>query len=56
LSAISTKDFGALAPRPADSVLNTDKYHSLGGPSMPTWRDALAEYFRVERSKAGDEP
>ena len=41
---ITTEQFGALAPRPAYSVLNTDKYHQLGGPPMSQWRDALARY------------
>jgi dTDP-4-dehydrorhamnose reductase len=42
---IATAEFGALAPRPADSVLDTSKYHSLGGPEMPHWKIGLEEYF-----------
>lgn len=42
---ISTAEYGAAAPRPAYSVLDTKKYHRLGGPAMPEWREGLAEYF-----------
>lgn len=44
---ITTAEFGAPAPRPAYSVLDTSRYHSLGGPPMPSWREALSEYLRV---------
>jgi len=43
LEPITTEQYGAAAPRPAYSVLDTGKYHSLGGPAMPDWRSALAE-------------
>lgn len=47
LEPISTAQFGARAPRPAYSVLDTGKYHALPGrPLMPAWQDALAEYLR----------
>jgi dTDP-4-dehydrorhamnose reductase len=42
---ISTAEYGAAAPRPAYSVLDTTKYHRLSGPAMPDWRVGLAEYF-----------
>ena len=43
---ISTDQYGAPAPRPAYSVLDTSKYHALAGRiGMPSWRDALAEYL-----------
>ena len=45
LKAITTAEYGPAAPRPAYSVLDTTKYHTLGGPAMPTWQEALAEYF-----------
>jgi dTDP-4-dehydrorhamnose reductase len=45
LEAITTTEYGAAAPRPAYSVLDTTAYHRLGGPPMPDWREALAEYF-----------
>jgi dTDP-4-dehydrorhamnose reductase len=43
---ITTAEYGALAPRPAYSVLDTGKYHALAGcAAMPSWKDALAEYL-----------
>lgn len=45
LHPITTAEYGARAPRPAYSVLDTTAYHALGGPAMPDWRAALAEYF-----------
>jgi len=55
LQPISTAEYGAAAPRPAYSVLDTTKYHALGGPAMPDWRTALAEYISQwkEASRAG---
>jgi dTDP-4-dehydrorhamnose reductase len=43
---ITTAEFAAPAPRPAYSVLDTTAYHRLGGPEMPDWKEALAEYFK----------
>jgi len=45
LRPITTADYGAAAPRPAYSVLDTAAYHRLGGPAMPGWKNALGEYF-----------
>jgi len=46
---ITTAEYGAPAPRPSYSVLDTAKYHALpGSPPMPLWQDALAEYLRPE--------
>lgn len=45
LHPITTAQYGAAAPRPAYSVLDTTKYHRLGGPAMPDWQSALAECF-----------
>jgi dTDP-4-dehydrorhamnose reductase len=43
---ITTEQYGALAPRPAYSVLDTSKYHRLlGCPPMPTWQEGLREYL-----------
>jgi dTDP-4-dehydrorhamnose reductase len=42
---ISTAEYGAAAARPSYSVLDTTAYHRLGGPAMPHWKEALAEYF-----------
>lgn len=45
VSPITTAEYGAAAPRPSYSVLDTNKYHRLGGPAMPDWKAAIAEYF-----------
>jgi dTDP-4-dehydrorhamnose reductase len=46
LEPITTSDYGARAPRPTYSVLDTAKYHALAGaPPMPGWQEALAEYL-----------
>ena len=45
LHPITTAEYGASAPRPSYSVLDTTAYHRLGGPPMPDWKAALAEYF-----------
>jgi dTDP-4-dehydrorhamnose reductase len=47
LRAISTAEYGAAAPRPADSVLDGSKYAATGGPAMPGVREALAEYLAL---------
>ena len=46
LQRITTAEYGAPAPRPAYSVLDTTAYHALGGPAMPDWQTALGHYFR----------
>jgi dTDP-4-dehydrorhamnose reductase len=45
VEAITTAEYGPAAPRPAYSVLDTSAYQRLGGPPMPDWQAALAEYF-----------
>ncbi|MGD0896803.1 MAG: dTDP-4-dehydrorhamnose reductase [Thermoguttaceae bacterium] len=45
IEPITTAQFGAAAPRPPYSVLDTAAYHRLGGPPMPDWKAALSEYF-----------
>jgi dTDP-4-dehydrorhamnose reductase len=45
LQPITTAEYGAPAARPSYSVLDTAAYHRLGGPPMPNWQAALAEYF-----------
>ena len=48
LEPISTAQYGAPAPRPSYSVLDTGKYHALPGrPAMPTWQEAVAEYLHA---------
>ncbi|GAB6164903.1 dTDP-4-dehydrorhamnose reductase [Thermostilla marina] len=50
IEPITTQEYGAKAPRPAYSVLDTSKYHALpGAPPMPFWREALAEYLDSRR-------
>ena len=50
LQPITTAQYGAAAPRPAYSVLDTAAYHQLRGPVMPDWKAALAEYFAEWKS------
>ncbi len=45
VTAITTAEYGALAPRPAYSVLDTTRYRQLGGPELPPWQAALDEYL-----------
>jgi len=45
LERITTAEYGAAAPRPGFSLLDTSKYHALSGPPMPSWQEALAEYL-----------
>lgn len=54
VESISTADYGDPTPRPAYSVLDTTAYHSLGGPLMPHWKEALAEYFTNTEIDAAD--
>lgn len=49
LERITTAEYGAAAPRPGYSVLETSKYRALGGPAMPAWQEALAEYLASRR-------
>lgn len=46
---ISTEEWGAAAPRPRFSVLDVGKYEKLGGPPLPTWQEALAEYLATKQ-------
>ena len=51
LTPITTEEYGAKAPRPRFSVLDTSKYHRFfGAPPLPHWKEALAEYLEC-RSK-----
>lgn len=45
VKTISTEEFGAVAARPAFSVLDTVKYRSLGLSELPSWQQALQEYM-----------
>lgn len=50
---LTTAEYGAPAPRPAYSVLDTSKYHGLGGPAMPHWKAALEEFFAEAPPEVG---
>jgi dTDP-4-dehydrorhamnose reductase len=52
VEAITSAALGALAPRPCYSVLNTAKYHALGGPIMPPIEDALERYLRARQESS----
>lgn len=41
---ITTREFGARAPRPAYSVLNCDKVTGVLNAEMPPWQDAVGAY------------
>lgn len=43
LTAISSAEFAAPAPRPAYSVLDVNKFTALGLYDLPAWQDALRE-------------
>ncbi len=45
VTPITSSEFGAAAQRPAYSVLDCDKLHSILGRSLRPWREALAEYI-----------
>lgn len=44
IHGLSTEDRAGQAPRPQYSVLDTTKFQSVTGMSLPTWQQALAEY------------
>lgn len=49
VSAIATEEFPLPAPRPAYSVLSTEKFKSVTGETVPHWRDGLKRYFGIRR-------
>jgi dTDP-4-dehydrorhamnose reductase len=51
LERITTEQFNAAAQRPGYSVLNTGKYHALGGPRMRPWQQGLSDYLS-DRARA----
>lgn len=54
LESISTAEYGAQAPRPSYSVLDTSKYLALEGrPALPRWQDALAEFLGTHQTLQG---
>jgi len=54
LTAISSAEYGAPAPRPAYSVLDLDATEQLIGRRMPHWRDGLSAFLEEERASAGE--
>lgn len=44
---ITTAQFGAKAPRPHFSVLNSEQLTRVLGRPLPDWHDALTRYFRT---------
>jgi dTDP-4-dehydrorhamnose reductase len=53
LTPITSAEFGALARRPAYSVLATDALQSAGVAPPRPWRDALAVYLDERNRKSG---
>ncbi|MGQ9504924.1 MAG: dTDP-4-dehydrorhamnose reductase [Thermogutta sp.] len=54
LTPIATEEYGAKAPRPRFSVLDTSKYHRFfGAPPLPHWKEALAEYLAARSKSLG---
>lgn len=49
VSAITTEEFPLPAPRPAYSVLSTEKFRDATGETVPHWRDGLKRYFGIRR-------
>jgi dTDP-4-dehydrorhamnose reductase len=47
LMPVASEHFGAAAPRPSFSALDTSRYHALGGPQMRRRQDALREYVNM---------
>jgi len=52
VSAITTEEYGAIAQRPAYSVLSLTKYTSSTGQLLRHWKEALSAFF--ERGKMDD--
>ncbi|MHB1640415.1 MAG: dTDP-4-dehydrorhamnose reductase [Candidatus Dormibacteria bacterium] len=52
ISPVSTAEWGAPAPRPRYSVLDSSEFLSLGGPGLSDWRTALHAYLDSERDGA----
>ena len=53
LEPVSRSQGGGSDLWPSFSVLDTGKYHRTGGPTMPAWQTALAEYLAVREQLVG---
>lgn len=51
LTAVSSQEFGAPAPRPRYSVMANTSYESLGFKPFRPWREALVDYLRVRNQR-----
>lgn len=49
ITPCSSEEFPRPAPRPADSRLEKRRLREHGLPEMPHWRDALAEFIKLEK-------
>jgi len=47
---VTTEEYGAKAPRPANSRMSKDKLVENGFSRLPTWQDALERYLNVLHS------
>lgn len=43
IQPVSSQSYGALAPRPANSRLNTDKFCATFGVTLPPWQEGVAQ-------------
>ncbi|HBT33486.1 MAG TPA: dTDP-4-dehydrorhamnose reductase, partial [Pusillimonas sp.] len=44
IQPVSSQDYGALAPRPANSRLNTSKFCANFGVDLPPWQEGVAQF------------
>jgi dTDP-4-dehydrorhamnose reductase len=53
---VTTDEFPRPAPRPAYSVLSTERYERLTGVTPASWRDGLREYLRASDTRHSPPP
>ena len=56
LTATTTVEYGAPAPRPAYSVLDNRMWRERGEPPLPAWREGLRAYLAWRRDAGVDTP
>jgi dTDP-4-dehydrorhamnose reductase len=54
VAAITSREYGAAARRPAYSVLAPTAMEALGLPPLRPWREALAAYLQERRRRSGE--